>query len=278
VAALRSQCSAEYQTIVERVLEPLITDQWVIGGAAELGLSVSAGEVAREVRNEEKGASRAAIVRELAGTGRTLADWVLEVRAFLLGEKIRALFARRTSRVTQAQVAEYYRVNRRLFELPERRELAIVHAGSEAQALRARRELAGGESFASVQGTLGEPPVFSRGGVIAGYEPGLYHQGPLNDAILAARPNVLSGPVHIFLGYYVFEVKRIIPAVVKPLAQVQAAIRGELPKMSYKRAFAAFVKAWRLKWVARTDCLPGYVVINCSEFGPPEMEDPYTLN
>jgi foldase protein PrsA len=277
-ANLKSQCLAEYQGLEQRALEPLITDQWVIGGAAEEGVTVSQGEVEREVKNDEKGQSQAQLAQELALTGRTVADWKLEVKAYLLGERIRDLLAKKTSHVTDAQIVNYYDENKRLYEVPERRELEIVHASSQSEALKAKRELADGKTFATVDKKLPEPPLFSKAGLIAFYEPDLYHQAPLNDAILAAKPNALSGPVRIFLGYYVFEVKRIIPPAQKSLAQVKDAIRQALPNMLYKRALAAFVKPWRLRWVARTDCRPGYVVINCSQFGPPEAEDPYTLD
>jgi hypothetical protein len=229
VASLKSQCLAEYQALEENALEPLITDQWVIGGAAEEGVTVSQGEVEGEIKNEEKGLSHAQVVQELATTGRTLAEWKVEVRALVLGGRIRDLLMKKTSHVTEAQIASYYDENKGLYEVPESRELQIVHAGSESQALKAKRELADGETFASVAKKLPEPPDFSKAGLIAAYEPDLYRQAPLNDAILAAKPNVLSGPVRISLGYYVFEVKRIIPAGPKPLAQVADTMRGALP-------------------------------------------------
>jgi foldase protein PrsA len=277
LANLTTQCRGEYEGLEQNALEPLITDQWVIGGAAEEGVAVSQREVEAEIKNDEKGQSQE-VARELAATGRTAADWALEMRAFLLGEKIRDVFIKQTSHVSQAQIARYYDEHESLYEVPESRELEIVHANGKSEALKAKKELAGGESFATVAKTLPEPALFSKAGVIAAYEPDLYHQAPLNNAILAAKPNVLSGPVRIFLGYYVFEVKRIVPAVVKPLAQVEDTIRQALPKLLYKRAFAAWVKSWRRRWVARTDCRPGFVVVNCRQFGPPLEEDPYTLN
>jgi foldase protein PrsA len=78
------------------------------------------------------------------------------------------------------------------------------------------------------------------------------------------------------LGYYVFEVKRVIPAEQKPLSQVEASIRQTLPAALYQSALGAFVASWRKRWRARTDCEPGYVVSRCNG-ATPEAEGPYDL-
>jgi foldase protein PrsA len=278
VAQLKKECMAEYKTLEKNALDTLIIDQWVIGGAAEEKITVSQGELEQEVRKIEKGRSQAQMTQELATTGQTLAGWEFQVKVDMLANGIRHLLANKTAHPTQAQIARYYKENKTLFGVPERRELEIVLAASKSRALKAKEELAAGKTFASVAASLPEQPSFSKAGLITGYEPDLYHQAPLNNAIMAAKPHVLSGPVGIFLGYYVFEVKRIIPAVQKPLAQVRDTIQQELPLMLYRQALAAFVKAWRMRWAARTDCRPGYVIANCRQFGPPEATDLYTLN
>ncbi len=126
-------------------------------------------------------------------------------------------------------------------------------------------------------------PVVGGEGLVLGYEPGLYREPPLDHAIFVAKPNVLSGPVGISLGYYVFEVKRTYPPHQKTLAQAQATIRQQLPDKAYKQALVAFIKGWRVRWKAKTDCQAGYVVVKCRQFKASgaaqlEKEDPYTLN
>ena len=148
-----------------------------------------------------------------------------------------------------------------------------------------KSEIAAGKSFASVASKLpaAHQPYFSKHGLVLDYQPGLYSETPLDHAIFAAKPNVLSGPVGISLGYYVFEVKRTLPPHQKTLAQVQATIRQELPKILYKQVLVEFIKGWRQRWTARTDCRAGYVVTHCRQYRPPigvrpPNEDPYTLN
>lgn len=285
VAQLKGECQQQYQKREKQALDSLIVDQWVIGAAAEEGVHVSDHELQRELRKAEAGQTQAQAAQELATSGRTLADFALETKVQLLAEGIRHVLARKTGHITPAQVAAYYNENKRLFGVPKRRDLEIVRAGSEAEARKIKSEIASGETFASAASKLPplHQPIFSRKGLVLGYEPGLYAEPPLDHSIFAVKPNVLSGPVGISLGYYVFEVKRTYPPHQKTLAQVQAVIRQKLPNILYKQALLAFVREWRKRWTARTDCQAGYVVAKCRQFKasnatPLEKEDPYTFN
>jgi hypothetical protein len=82
--------------------------------------------------------------------------------------------------------------------------------------------------------------------------------------------------VRISLGYYVFEVKRLIPAVPEPFKQAQATIRAQLPNELYKQALRTLVARSRARWRVKTKCRPGYVVAKCVG-APTGFEDPYTL-
>ncbi len=284
-AELMSKCRQQYQTLEKQALVPLIVDQWVIGGAAEESVHVSDQELEQQLRKAEGGQSQAQAAQELATSGRTLADFALETKVQLLAEGIRHVLARKTRHVTSAQVVNYYDEHKRLFSVPKRRDLEIARAGSEAEARKIKSEIASGKTFANVVSKLPlrYQPIYSRKGLVLGYEPGLYREPPLDHAIFAAKPNVLSGPVGISLGYYVFEVKRTYPPHQKTLAQAQATIRQQLPDKAYKQALVAFIKGWRVRWKAKTDCQAGYVVVKCRQFKASgaaqlEKEDPYTLN
>jgi foldase protein PrsA len=279
VPALKSECEAEYESLVRQALQPLISQQWVIGGAAELGVSVTESEMATAVKDESGGEPKAKLERELAFYGETLADFLLRTRVEQLGEGIRRVFMGKTEHISREQVANYYNDHRQLFGIPKGRVLEIVLAANEAQAREAEREIASGRSFASVAKRLSlAQPIYSIKGLVSRYEPKLYHEPVLNNAIFAARPNVLSRS-----GNFVFEVRRTLPGIQYPLAQVKATIRKTLSRELFKKAFSAWVAEWRARWRARTVCRAGYVVQKCSEFKassatPVETEDSYTLN
>ena len=280
-AVLRGQCSARYQALATVALGNLIFDDWLIGGATEEGVSVSDQQARERLQSlERKGGDQALLERNLAAQDRTLADHVQEIRMQMLGEGIRHAIAVRTGHISRAQIAGYYDQHREAFGVPQRRDLEIVGAASEVGAERAKREISSGKSFASVVKKLPSQrqPIFSVHGLVMGYKSGVYHQRPLNTAIFAARPHVLSGPVGVEGGYFVFEVTRVYPARQKTLAQSEAAIKQQLPSELFHSAITAFISAWRARWLSRTDCQKGYVVAKCRQFTPAAgspAESPY---
>jgi parvulin-like peptidyl-prolyl isomerase len=284
-ATLKSACKSQYEKVKKHALDLLIAQQWVIGAAAEEGVSVSGEEVALAIQKAEEGQSTQHAEQELAKTGRTLGDFALETRVMLLGERLRNLIKRRTEHLSQADIGKYYNEHRGEFGVPKRRDLEIVRAGSKAEALKFKAEIAAGRSFASIAKGVQESlrPTYSKDGFVREYRPRLYREPPLDRAIFAAKPHVLSGPVGISLGYYVFRVTRTYPPQEESPAQAEPAIRKVLPTALYREAFAAFVARWRHRWRAKTDCQPGFIVQKCRQFSPSsskplEFEDPSTLN
>ncbi len=279
-ADLKAVCAERYETVKARALDRLIVYRWVLGAAAEVGVSVDRKALEQEMRKAEHEPSPAALKKVLATTGRTKADLERQFEAQQLEEAIRAKLTSETAHVSEAQVAAYYRANRSRFGTPEGRDLLIARVGKLAEAEKIKREIAAGASFPDVVKKLPlQQPIYSNDALVVDYQSGMYHEPPLNDAIFAARPGVLSGPVRINLGYYVFEVTKIIPPVQKSLAQVRATIRGELPAERYQQALVGFLKRWRARWTARTDCSRGYVVQKCRQYGSPtEQEDLYTFD
>jgi hypothetical protein len=53
------------------------------------------------------------------------------------------------------------------------------------------------------------------------------------------------------------------------LSAVSTSIRQELRSQDEERSFAAFKTAFRKRWTARTDCRPGYVVLECRQYRAP---------
>jgi hypothetical protein len=98
---LRRRCEGEYQTLNQDITDVLISWQWQIGEATDEGLHVSSQEVSRWLAN---GAH--AMIR---GTHATPADYRLVARAGLASVKIRQALASHQPKVSQAEIAGYYR-------------------------------------------------------------------------------------------------------------------------------------------------------------------------
>jgi foldase protein PrsA len=282
-AALKKQCSERYATLEARALRKLILPDWVVGAAAEGGITVSEQEVLKQLKKEEdQEPSVASFERTLAVTGRTVADQAQVIKVQLLEEAIRQSIREKTGHVTQAQVLAYYNRHKTNFAIPQQRDLEIARTSNKAEGESVKRKIASGQSFASVIKKLPlQQPIFSTDGLVMKYESGMYAEKPLNDAIFAAPVNALRGPVAIYLGYYVFRVTRIYPAVQKTFAESKATIKAQLPAELYEQAIASYISAWRKTWTAKTNCEPGYVVAKCSQFKTTpgaEAEDPYTFD
>ena len=81
---------------------------------------------------------------------------------------------------------------------------------------------------------------------------------------IAARPNVLSGPVAIPMGYYIFKVKHIAPGRPKPLSALEGQITAQLVKEREQAAVARASDQMRGAWKPKTHCSPGYVIVKCA--------------
>jgi parvulin-like peptidyl-prolyl isomerase len=281
-AELRKECGTRRQQLREEVLDRLISSDWVIGGARELGVDVGGQAVAADLASLKRGRfpTPARFQAFLASTGQTVGDLLFAERVQLDNEAIRAAIAGKVHPPTQARVAQYYEHHKKQYLVPETRDLEIVGTLTQAQAQAVRREIASGKSFASVaKAQTATQPFHSKDGVVLGLVSGLYKEPSLNNAIFTARPGVLSGVIKTVIGYYVFKLMRIHPAYQETLARVASQIRQDLPLELQREALVEFIKAWRAKWTARTDCSPGYVVRRCRQSkAAPTAEDPYTLN
>jgi foldase protein PrsA len=302
-ASLRARCAQLYERFRDRALDPLISGEWIIGGAAEEGIAVGDQEVRQSVRSSLIGsfATEAKLREYLAHTGENIPDMLFTAKVELLAEKIRRKLKASVPAMTSARIAGYYAAHLSRFAVNEQRDLGFVRTKSAAGARQIKKELDAGASFASIAKRLAsEQPIYTTGGLLHGLEPGVFREKALNDAVFTAKPHVIGGPIRLNLypgfhrrfhsnpadinnidGYYIFEVQSIRRSYHKPLASVEAALKQELPTTLYRQALVAYIKAWRTKWRARTSCAPGYVVRKCREFRPVKSEapeDPYTMD
>jgi parvulin-like peptidyl-prolyl isomerase len=266
--------SERRQALKQQALGVLISSDWALGEAADEGLEVSGREIARhgaeKVRTAFPG-GEAELHEFQRATGQSGADTVFEAKAELAAAKIRQAVVRKEPRITRAQIVRYYARNKELFVIPERRELQITNRKSAAEVATLRKEIESGRSFAAAsQSDTVDRPSESHGGGRADV---------LEKAIYSAKPNVLTGPVKRRVDYYLFEVTRIKARAYRTLVQVQGTIKRQLASERERRAIAEFAKTWRSKWMARTDCSPGYVVYRCRQYtGPWPHEAPLSLS
>ena len=268
----KKQCETQYKALSQEVLGFLISSQWVIGEANALGVKLSDKEVKKqfETIKAQQFPKAAEFEKFLATSGQSVSDLLLRVKLNLLSTKIQAKILKQKSTVTQAQIAKYYNENQSRFTVQEKRNVTIIRTKTEAAAQSAKKEVESGKSFASVAKSVSTDLVTKPSGgllseVVKGQE-----EATLDAAIFSAPAKKLSGPVKTPFGYYIFEVKSITPGSHQTLAQAQASIKAQLTATQQQALLGKFVKDFKAKWKAKTDCRAGYVAADCKQYKAPK--------
>ncbi|HEY4451374.1 MAG TPA: peptidyl-prolyl cis-trans isomerase [Solirubrobacteraceae bacterium] len=271
-ATLKSQCAQQYESLKREVMGFLISSQWIIGEAASLGVKVSDAEVKKQflkIRSQQF-PSTAEFEKFLTTSGQTVSDLLLRVKLNMLSQKIQQKIAKSKVKVTQAQIQKYYNENQSRYSVPEKRSVEIVLTKTEAAANSAKKEIESGKSFASVAKSKSiDPTSKSKGGLLGEVTKGQEEQA-LDTAIFSAQKGTLGGPIKTSFGFYVFEVLGTKAGSQQSLSQVQAAIKQQLTATQQQTALSTFVKDFKKKWTAKTDCRAGFVVEDCKQYKAPK--------
>jgi foldase protein PrsA len=114
-----------------------------------------------------------------------------------------------------------------------------------------------------------DPSTKNNGGVLLGVVKGQVEKS-LDSAVFAAKTNVVQGPIKTVFGYYIFEVTSITPGNQLTLAQAESSIRQQLIATHQQAALTSFIKEFKAKWLAKTECRPGYEGPNCKGYKAPK--------
>ena len=227
-AALKSQCAQQYKSLQQEVLGFLISSSWVIGEAKSLGVKISDKEVRQQFEKikSQQFPKTAEFEKFLKTSGQSVSDLLLRVKLNLLSQKIQQKIVKQKSKVSQAQIAKYYKENPKRFGVPEKRNLLIILTKTEAQAKKAKQEIESGKSFASVAKSVSiDPTSKSNGGKLVGVVKG-QEEKSLDEAVFTAKKSVLTGPIKTPFGYYIFEVQSVTAGSQQSLKQAEASIKS----------------------------------------------------
>jgi parvulin-like peptidyl-prolyl isomerase len=271
-AQLKSQCEQQYTALKQEVLGFLISSSWVLGEAESMGVKVSDAEVKKEFQKikGQQFPKAGEFEKFLQSSGQTVSDLLLRVKLNLLSSKIQKKVAKEKHTPSQAEIEKYYEQHKSSYGTPEKRNLKIVLTKTEAKAKEAKQELESGASFATVAKTKSiDPTSKSSGGELKGVVKG-QEEKSLDEAVFSAKKGVLGGPVKTPFGYYVFEVTGIAAGSQQTLAQAQPQIKQQLTTQNQQEALSKFVKEFRKKWEAKTECASEYMVQDCHGYKKPK--------
>jgi foldase protein PrsA len=270
-AQLKAQCKQEYNALRDQVLQLLISFQWIEGEAKAQNIKVTDKEVRASFDKQKKQAfpKAADFAKYLKDSGYTEADILRRVRLDTLSNKIRAKVTKGKDAVSDAQIADYYNKNKQRFAQPERRDLRIVLTKDKAKAAQAKKALDSGQSFKSVAKKYSiDQASKAQGGKLPAVAKGQQEKA-LDTAIFKAKKGQLVGPVKTQFGYYVFDVTKITPASQQTLDQAKTTIKQTLASQNQQKALDTFVKSFRKRWKAKTDCSDAYRTQDCKNAPKP---------
>ncbi len=260
--------SAGSVALRRRALSFLISSQWTLGEAGELGVGVSDGEAVKQLevfrydRLEgivyEGLPTRGEVPALLAGGGVGEADRVWLMRLALLGVRVRQKqLAVAGEQVTGAQIAAYYAAHKAELVEPERRDVRWIVTYSALSLSEAIREIRAGKNFIQVAKHASlDPPT------IIGMELASAPEKDFARRVFSAKPHVWSGPFLQTRNHYELEVTRIQLARQFSLAKSEASIRRSLAD---RWVSVDWPPASERKWAGRTSCARGYVVAQCGQ-------------
>jgi hypothetical protein len=254
----------------ERALDLLISAAWLRGEVADRGLSLSDAEVERRLHEQFDAYAngRSEFEKEIAYFDQTIDDVKLVTKAEMAAAVLGAAVSRQAGPVTHVDVVNYYTDNLARFRVPESRITDLIYGlPSRSAAVALGKRLGPGRRFAAralnEELPLYAPSVQARKGNTA-----------LIRTIFAAKPGTIAGPARFGSKWVLVVVRKIVPARIRPIATVEGEIATRLSRERHRHALLGFLRAYRSKWRAKTDCRPGYVVQKCAQYhGPIAQED-----
>ena len=272
-ATLKSECEQRYTSLKQEVVGYLISANWVIGEAEHLGVNLSDAEVHKQFNQirSQQFPTEEAFKKFLQSSGYSVSDLLLRVKLPLLETKIEQKVSKGAGKKpSEKEVQSYYEQHKSQYGRPESRDLDLILTKTQAQAEKAKQEITSGKSFASVAKKRSiDPSAKSTGGSLPGVVKG-QEQKALDEAVFKAQPNVLGGPIKTPFGYYIYEVKAVHAASQQPLSAVKTSIEQQLTQQSKQSVLSEFIKNFRKKWEARTECASGYMVQSCKGYKAPK--------
>lgn len=270
VRELESECEQQYKSLQQQVLAFLISSEWLLSEAEAQGVKASSQEVRQLFQDikRQQFPKPETFAHYLASSGLTVEDLLLRVKVNLLSSKIQHKIVYSKATVSDSRIRQYYKENKARFVIPEKRTILAIVTRTEAAALRAKRAVQSGKSFASIARRYSIDDATRRdGGELSGLVNG-EGEVELDKPVFTTKIGVLVGPVKTPAGQVIFEVKSVAPPTEGTLDQERAAIKQQLTTIEQQAALSHYHKEFREKWIAKTECRTGYVISDCREYKP----------
>lgn len=268
----KAQCKQEWEGLRDQVLGFLLAAQWVKGEAKEQDITVSKKDIDKAFATQKKQAfpKDADYQKFLKESGSTEQDIRFQLEVEQLQQKLVQKVTKGKDKVTNADVAAYYKKNQAQFATPESRDILVVLTKTKEQAEKAKASLEKGTPWKDVAKKYSiDEASKDQGGKLQGVTKGQQEKA-LDDAVFAAKKDTIVGPIKTQFGYYVVKVTKITAKDQQSLKEATPTIKSLLASQNQQKALDTFVKDYRKKWKDRTNCRDGYVIQDCKNAKAPK--------
>jgi foldase protein PrsA len=266
---LRSDCKQLFTSLSSQVMDFLIKAYWYQADAQKLGVKVTNAEVQKafETAKNQQFPGGKGYSTFLSQTGQTEQDILYR---FKINTIVQKLAAKHTKTITQADIQSYYNSHASQFGTQESRNIRVVLAKTQSDALAAKKALDSGQSWSTVAKKYStDPTTKNTGGLLNGVTK-QQADPALASSAFSAPVNKVLGPVKGQFGYYVYEVIHITPATHQTLAQATSAIRQQLTSTQSQNAQTAVDNRAKKDWLSQTTCRSQYAMADCKGYKAPK--------
>jgi parvulin-like peptidyl-prolyl isomerase len=249
----------KYEELKETALGEIFDSIWIQGQAAEMGISVTPKEIAKELEKLKKQSFKTEKQYKefLAEAHFTPADVNTRVTLQMLSGKIQEQVTGEAPQPSNSEIKDYYEAAKSSqYTTPESRDIRVIKNKDKAQVEAAKAALEKDDSVKSweaVAKKYSADTTKNSGGLQSAVSEGTLPE-PLGAAVFAAEQGELQGPLKEPKTYTVFEVMKITPEKVQSLDEAKSQISTQLAEQAKQRTFAAFVRGYGSRWKSRTFC------------------------
>lgn len=273
----------KYEELRDKTLEELVNAAWLEGQAEELGVTVTEGQVEKELDKikKERFPTSEAYSKFLEESKYTQEEVDRLVKLQILTTEIQSQVSEEAPKPDRGEIEDYYEAEKAAkFTAKESRDVRVIINEDKAKVEAAKKELDKDNSPANWKKVAtkfsSDPTTASKGGL----QPGIQEEflpEELKDPIFGAATNEVVGPVKVEKNYFLLEVAKLNPADVKSLKEAEPEIVSTLEQELQQKHFGEFINDYQSKWESRTYCADGFVIKLCANFkgsGRPENANP----
>jgi parvulin-like peptidyl-prolyl isomerase len=272
----------KYEELQETALGEVLDSIWIQGQAAEMGISVTPAEIAKELAKLKKQAFKTEKQYKefLKEAHFSKADVDERVTIQMLSTQIQEQVTEEAPQPSKSEIDDYYEAAKSSqYTTPETREIRVVKNKDKAKVEDAKAKLEKDDSTKSWEKVAKEDSTDTTkasGGLQSGVTEGQLPE-PLDAAVFAAKQGEVEGPLNEGKAYVVYEVMNITPEKVQSLDEAKSQISTQLAEQAKQQTFARFVRDYGSRWKSRTFCASGYLIPHCDNFKsngrPPEANE-----